>query len=294
MSYFITSISKKPSILGEGPVWDEVNNQLAWVDILDKKIYFFDPKLNQESSLTTESKIGSFAFLSNGDIAMALEDGIWITSRDGQEVKQISTIEKDRTENRFNDGKCDAAGRFWFGSMSLNEKDPSGRLYSINQKGEVDLKLKEITISNGLCWSNDNQFFYYIDTPLLRVDRFQFDLNTGKIRERTPVIKIYKEMGYPDGMTIDAEGMLWIAHWGGWQITRWDPQRGEKIDSIELPASQITSLCFGGENMDEIYVTSARRGLTEDQLKKEPLAGHTFCIKNSGFKGLPFHRFGSK
>jgi len=178
--------------------------------------------------------------------------------------------------------------------MSLKETDASGSLYSMDENGVVDKKFGGITISNGLCWSLDNQYFYYIDTPLLRVDRFRFDLETGSISERTTVVKIPKEEGYPDGMTIDSEGMLWIAHWGGWQVARWNPLTREKIHSIKIPALQVTSVCFGGENYEDMFVTSARRGLTPEQLVEEPLAGHTFCIRNSGVKGLPFYRFGSK
>jgi sugar lactone lactonase YvrE len=132
---------------------------------------------------------------------------------------------------------------------------------------------------------------YYIDTVKLGVDRFDFDLESGKLSNKTKLITIDPSDGYPDGMTIDAEGMLWVAHWGGWQITRWDPSNGKKIGSIRMPASQITSICFGGTDFKQMYVTSARRGLSAEQLIKEPLAGSTFVIEGSGFVGNALYLF---
>jgi len=124
---------------------------------------------------------------------------------------------------------------------------------------------------------------YKLSDMIIQMDKF-------KTSNTIIHIDAQKE-GYPDGMTIDAEGKLWIAHWGGWQVTRWDPSSGEKLNAIKLPVSQVTSVCFGGEHFDEMFITSARRGLTSEQLQLEPLSGATFRVLNTGYKGLPFYRF---
>ena len=155
----------------------------------------------------------------------------------------------------------------------------------------VTKKIQKVSISNGLAWSPDYNTFYYIDSPTKIVAAFNFDKISGAIKNKTNIIEFSNDEGTPDGMTIDSEGMLWIAHWDGWQISRWNPQTGEKIRKIPLPVSRVTSCCFGGENFEDLYITSARTGLSDDQLKKEPLAGSLFVIKNIGFRGLPAFEF---
>ena len=286
----IKQIGNRLSTLGEGPVWDESNGSILWIDILNSSIIDYNLSTESERNIPTGSMIGSFAIMEDGNFIAALQEGISIINSTTGEKKIISTPEINIPSNRFNDGKCSPDGHFWAGSMSLNETDPSGFLYSIDEKFNTLQHEKGLTISNGLCWSLDKKYLYFIDTPTLQVVRY--DYSNGKIENKTSIIHIdASEDGYPDGMTIDAEGKLWIAHWGGWQVTRWDPSSGKKIAAIQLPVSQVTSLCFGGVHFDEMYITSARRGLTEDQLTKEPLAGATFQVKNTGFKGLPFYRF---
>ena len=286
----IKQIGNRLSTLGEGPVWDESNGSILWIDILNSSIIEYNLSTESERNIPTGSMIGSFAIMEDGNFIAALQEGISIINRTTGEKKIISTPEINIPSNRFNDGKCSPDGHFWAGSMSLNETDPSGFLYSIDGNFNILQHEKGLTISNGLCWSLDKKYFYFIDTPTSQVVRY--DYSNGKIENKTSIIHIdASEDGYPDGMTIDAEGKLWIAHWGVWQVTRWDPSTGKKIAAIQLPVSQVTSLCFGGEHFEEMYITSARRGLTEDQLTKEPLAGATFQVKNTGFKGLPFYRF---
>lgn len=286
----IKQIGNSLSTLGEGPVWDEINQCILWIDIVNECIIEHNIISGSERKTPTGSMIGSFAIMENGNFIAALQDGIVIIDRITGMKKTISTPEKNITSNRFNDGKCSPDGHFWAGSMSLNETDPSGFLYSINGDFNILQHEKGLTISNGLCWSLDKKYFYFIDTPTLQVVRY--DYSNRRIENKTSLIHIDASAdGYPDGMTIDEEGKLWIAHWGGWQVTRWDPEKGEKIDSIKLPVSQVTSLCFGGKQFDEMYITSARRGLTEEQLMIEPLAGATFQVRNSGYRGLPFYRF---
>ncbi len=279
------------SMLGEGPVWDAANHTILWIDIMGCAIHELNMKSHSLRSISTPSMIGSFALCNNGNILAALQDGFSFVDRITGAVRRIEDPEAVHPNNRFNDGKTDPAGRFWAGSMSLSGEKGTGNLYMVNEQLEVKKKIENVSISNGLCWSLDQRFFYYIDTPTMEVVRYDYDNQTGEISNKTTVITIPAKEGFPDGMTIDSEGMLWIAHWEGWQVARWDPSTGNKIDSIHLPVSLVTSICFGGENMDDMFITSARVGLTDEQLAEEPLAGSSFIISNTGFKGFRFPAF---
>ncbi len=175
--------------------------------------------------------------------------------------------------------------------MSLSEDAGAGSLYVLDSDLKCSQKIKGVTISNGLAWSADRKTFYYTDTPTLEVAAFDYDDYTGAISNRRTIIRIEEKEGYPDGMTIDNEGMLWIAHWNGWQVTRWNPATGTKLLSIKLPVAKVTSCTFGGENFDDLYITSAKVDLTEAELKEQPFAGSLFVIRQCGFKGLPSFEF---
>jgi sugar lactone lactonase YvrE len=248
-------------------------------------------KSNALRSISTPSMIGSFALCTDGNILAAMQDGFIFIDRITGAVSPLSDPEAAFPDNRFNDGKTDPAGRFWAGSMSLSGEKGTGNLYMVDQQLNVKKQIENVSISNGLCWSLDQRFFYYIDTPTMEVVCYDYDNQTGEITNKTTVITIPAKEGYPDGMTIDSEGMLWIAHWEGWQVARWDPSTGNKIDSIHLPVSLVTSICFGGENMDDMFITSARVGLTDEQLAEEPLAGSSFIISKTGFKGFTLPAF---
>ena len=278
-------------MLGEGPVWDAANHTILWVDIMGCAIHELNMKSNALRSISTPSMIGSFALCTDGNILAAMQDGFIFIDRITGAVSPLSDPEAALNGNRFNDGKTDPAGRFWAGSMSLSGEKGTGNHYMVDQQLNVKKQIENVSISNGLCWSLDQRFFYYIDTPTMEVVCYDYDNQTGEITNKTTVITIPAKEGYPDGMTIDSEGMLWIAHWEGWQVARWDPSTGNKIDSIHLPVSLVTSICFGGENMDDMFITSARVGLTDEQLAEEPLAGSSFIISKTGFKGFTFPAF---
>lgn len=286
----IQQIGTNLSTLGEGPVYDEINNSILWIDIVNALIIEHDVNNQTERKIEIGSMIGSFAIMEDGNFIAALQEGIAIINRTTGDKKIIASPEVNIPSNRFNDGKCSPDGRFWAGSMSLNETDPSGSLYSIDKDFKAEKLEGGLTISNGLCWSLNKKYFYFIDTPTLQVVRY--DYTNGNISNKKTVITIdAAKDGYPDGMTIDADGNLWIAHWGGWQVACWNPTTGEKMTAIQLPVSQVTSICFGGEDFSDMFISSARRGLTSEQLESEPLAGATFRVSHSGFRGLPFYRF---
>lgn len=278
-------------LLGEGPVWDAASKFIYWVDILNGNIHGFCTTQNKHRILPVKDVVGAVALCTNGDFIAALKSGLAFVNRDSGEVKLLHHPEVHLPENRFNDGKCDPAGRFWVGTMTLSEKAKAGNLYMIEQDLSHSVKIAGVTVSNGIAWSPDQKTFYYIDTPTFQVVAYDYDIETGNITNKRVAIAISKKEGFPDGMTIDTEGMLWIAHWDGWQVARWHPRSGKKLLSIPLPAARITSCTFGGEDLQDLYITSASVGLTEKQHEEQPLAGSLFVVKNCGFQGTETYSF---
>lgn len=275
--------------LGEGPAWDTKTQTLYWVDILEKRVYAGTQILSELDGL-----IGCLAPCKNGHLILALaEDKGRLSFVDLQpasgEQRIIASVDSESATNRFNDGKCDPAGRFLAGTMNLNEKDPTGSLYSFDGRQTTRL-LDGITISNGLAWSPDHKTMYYIDTPTREVRAFDYDLTTGQIANPRKAIHIPESLGWPDGMTSDTQGNLWVAMWGGAQVTRWDPNSGKLLEQIPVPALQTSSCVFGGRDMNELYVTSARKGMSESDLKRYPLSGGLFKIttKTEGMETFEF------
>ncbi|MDQ2864395.1 MAG: SMP-30/gluconolactonase/LRE family protein, partial [Bacteroidota bacterium] len=191
--------------------------------------------------------------------------------------------------SRCNDGACDTLGRLWVGTMHLEHKKEAGALYCIDADLKVQKKIGNTSISNGLTWSLDNKRLYYIDSPTQVVQSFIFEEKTGEIIFEKNVIQIPGAMGSPDGMAIDEEGMLWIAHWGGFGLYKWNPQNGEWIDKIEVPVPQVTSCAFVGDNLDYLLITTARENMNEEELKKYPESGYTFLVKVD-VKGIAANR----
>jgi sugar lactone lactonase YvrE len=277
---------KSECFLGEGPVWDDKTKTLFWVDILGGHIHEFSPDTETCKTLDIGQMIGAVAICNDGDFLVALKNGLGIINRKSGKLSLFAHPESHLLENRLNDGKCDPAGRFWIGSMAINEQPNAGSLYMLDLNNDITLKIDNTTISNGLAWSLDNKTFYFIDTPTMTVVAYDFELSTGNIANKRTVIVIDEKDGYPDGMTIDNEGMLWIGHWNGWQVTRWDPVKGEKLFALPLPVANVTSCTFGGSNFGDLYITTAKKGLTEDELKQQPLAGNLFVWKNTGYAGM--------
>lgn len=278
-------------LLGEGPVWDSKQKKIYWVDILNGEINEYSPDQKTHKTIPIHQMIGAFAFCTNGNFIAALQNGFAFIDRISGQIKMIADPENHLPGNRFNDGKCDPAGRFWAGTMALSEESEAGSVHVVDHDLSVTKKIDSVTISNGMAWSADHKTLYYIDSPSFKVVAYDYDIQTGEIANKRTVIKVIAEDGCPDGMTIDTEGMLWIAHWDGWQVTRWNPETGEKLFYFKLPVGRVTSCTFGGEDLTDLYITSAKIGLTEEALGKQPLAGSLFVIQNCGFKGLPAVEF---
>lgn len=269
--------------LGEGPFWDTRTQTLHWLDILNKRIYAGPDLLAQ-----LDEFIGCAAPRADGGLILALKNSI-VDLKPGSIKPAVLAALSEPVNNRLNDGKCDPAGRFLAGSMDLNESAPTGALYSFDGKTITKL-LSGITISNGLTWSPDHQTFYYTDTPTRQVTAFDYDLATGQVANPRPAVRVPDGLGWPDGMTSDTDGNLWIAMWGGAQVTKWDPRTGHLLDQIPMPVLQPSSCIFGGADLNELYVTSARKGLGQADLAKYPLSGGLFKI-DTDVTGVPTFQF---
>ena len=280
--------------IGEGPVWEADTRTLYWVDLLENMIYALDTQSGKVSSLNVGQNTGCVAPRKKGGLVAALQHGFFIVNmRDGS-LKPIHDPEADKAENRFNDGKCDCRGRFWAGTMSKKldtgsgDSGPVGSVYCLERDWSISRKIANITLSNGMGWSPDDRTFYYIDSPTNTVAAYVFDPASGAISGRREVLRLPEGFGgMPDGMSVDAEGMLWIALWGGAGVGRWNPATGDLLRWLAVPALNVTSCAFGGERLDELYITTARLG-TDTQAY--PQAGGVFKVK-PGVNGLPSHPF---
>ena len=270
--------------LGEGPAWDEKTQTLYWLDILEKRIYAGTELLTQ-----VDEFIGCLAPCKNGHLILGKRASFVEFDPVSSQQTVLVTLDESAT-NRVNDGKCDPAGRFLAGTMDMNEKDPTGSFYSFDGASTRTL-FRDVTISNGMAWSPDYKTFYYIDTPTCEVRAYDYDVNTGEIANRRRAFEVPKSRGWADGMTSDVEGNLWIAMWGGAQVTRWDPRTGQLLEQISVPALQSSCPVFGGKDRNELYVTSARKGMSEADLNKYPLSGGLFKVVTK-HEGMPTFEFG--
>jgi sugar lactone lactonase YvrE len=277
--------------LGEGAIWDCRNSVLYWVDILEKKLFVLDPATNHNRAIEVGQFIGTVVPRASGGVMLALHHGFAHLDLETEKITPLARPESHLPDNRFNDGKCDPAGRFWAGTLSLLGKKNAGALYRLDTDLTVHRMLDGVTTSNGITWSLDARTLYYIDTPTRCVDAFDYDLETGDIANRRPVITIPETDGYPDGMTVDAEGMLWVAHWGGGRVTRWNPRDGKLLHTVRVPASRTTSCAFGGENLNRLFITTAQIGRSgQTPPPDEPHAGGIF-IAEVGIRGIPAFAF---
>jgi len=290
----IKTIKNAPAaILGEGAIWHPDEQVLYWIDITGKKLHRYDPEKNDNTTLEMDGMIGTvIPDYGKYSVVVALETGIKGVLPDGSMELLAAYPANEPSGNRFNDGKCDPAGRFWVGTMSKKETKGAGNLYCFDGK---DLVLKEspVSISNGIAWSKDGKTMYYIDTPEQVVFAYDFDLATGNIKNRRIAFKVPEINGYPDGMTIDSDGNLWIAHWNGAAVICYDPHTGKEMHKIKVRALNVTSCSFGGKDLKTLYITSARQGLTEQQLKEYPLSGKLFSVECDS-KGIPAYSFEMK
>jgi sugar lactone lactonase YvrE len=290
--------------LGEGPAWDAHIGCLYWVDIRAGHLHIFNPKDGSDRLIEVGDFLGCAAPRRSGGLVLAsrhafvtIDSPLSKCAEFGEESgmgstpRLISNPEPNLPGNRFNDGKCDPAGRFLAGSMDDAEIEASGSLYSLDPDGSVKSLITGTRISNGLTWSPDYHTFYFIDTPTRTVMAYDYDLATGEIADPRPAVSVPSALGWPDGMTSDSAGMLWVAIWGGARLTRWNPFTGDLLAQIPFPALNVSSCAFGGPNLTDLYVTSARKGMDAHQLAQYPLSGGLFHLRTD-IRGLPTFEFG--
>ncbi|TVZ57339.1 sugar lactone lactonase YvrE [Lutibacter sp. Hel_I_33_5] len=270
---------KVKASLGEGALWNYKTQKLYWVDIEGKKLNIYNPKTKQNRVISTKSRIGTVVPFTKEEALIALEDGVYKMNINSGKNNLFIDMSEALPKSRLNDGKCDPSGRFWVGSMHLNQEKGKANLYTINSDSSFVKKIDSVTISNGIVWTSDKKTMYYIDTPTSQIKGYDYNNETGEISNPKIAVQIPTSLGFPDGMTIDEENMLWVCMWNGNAVIRFNPKTGKIISKIEVPAHNITSCAFGGKNLDILYITSARLDMTDEELKKYPLAGSIFKVK---------------
>ncbi len=275
------------ALLGESPSWDARHNVLYWVDSLKGYLHIYDPRHKVNRTIELGEQIGCVVPKSENEVALAMKSGYYLLNLETEKRYLVADPEKSFPDNSFNDGKCDPSGRFWAGTVNMKDAYKfTGSLYCLHANGKTERIFNSVGCSNGITWSPDYKTMYYIDTLAFDIKAFDYCLDTGKISKERIVVKIPERYKLPDGMTADIEGKLWVAHWDAAKVCRWDPTNGELLEYIEFPVPRISSCVFGGENLDELYVTSARDGLDEDIIKKHPHSGGLFRVKMD-VQGLP-------
>lgn len=278
------------AMVGEGALWDEQAQLFYWVDIMSNALYVYNPATGQNRLYDIGQHVGTVVLRQSGGVMLALANGFAEYDLASGKLTILSDPESHLPGNRFNDGKCDPGGRFWAGTMAYADQSTQGSLYRLDADLSVHKMLGNIAISNGIVWSHDKRTMYYIDTMVHNVRAFDYDNASGDISNERVAIPESPEMRMPDGMAIDADGNLWVAHFGGGCVRCWNPHTGQLIDQIDLPAKQITSCAFGGAELDTLFITSAAIGLDAEALAKQPLAGSLFSVK-PGVTGALTYRF---
>ena len=271
------------ALLGEGSIWNFRENVLHWVDIDSFKIQTFNPSTSQNSSIDVGEHVGTVVRRAperGGGFIIALVNSIAHVDDSGKLTKLSEVHEHSR--NRSNDGKCDPAGRFWWGSFNFDLTPEACNLWMLDTDHSLHHKLDKIGVSNGLVWTSDGKTMYYIDSLLQRLDAFDYEIENGCISNRRSVVQ-NSWGGYFDGMTIDRDDNVYIALWEGGAVVKLNPRTGKLIERIEVPGClNITSCAFGGPRMNDLYITSSGK---DAQLETEPNAGALFKVSINNSEG---------
>jgi sugar lactone lactonase YvrE len=274
----VEQITEPLAAHGEGPVWHPDWPGPRWVDMLAGDV------LELAAGRVSRHHVGEVAAAlrprTDGGVVLALRRGFAMAEADLTGVRTLGDLWTGAAV-RMNDGDCDPDGRFYCGSMASDETPGAGRLYRLNADGTTTVVLTGVTISNGLAWSRDGGTAYYVDTPTQRVDAFDYDHTQGLTGRRT-VVHVPPADGAPDGLTVDAEGNLWVALWGGGAVRCYHPD-GQLLEHLPLPVTQVTACTFGGPDLDELYITTSRQGVDRDT---QPEAGALFRAR-PGVRGQP-------
>lgn len=275
-------------LLGESPLWDDHSQSLYWLDVNGQQLLHYTPQLDVFGHVPLSHKLGCIAMRAHGGAVAAGQYGFQLLNLTTGALVPICDPEAHLSYARFNDGKCDSSGRFISGTIT-SDLSRDGGLYSLQPSGEWKQLLDQVSCSNGLVWSPCGTILYYIDSMNYEVCAFDYQLEDGSISNRRTVIKIKEPGIILDGMTIDQEGMLWIAEWGGFGVSRWNPGTGEQLARVEVPVKLVTSCTFAGNGSDILYITTARMGPGETMEQGSP-AGDLFRV-HTGVAGCGTHSF---
>lgn len=277
-----TTVLETGNTLGEGPLWHSIHQMLYWVDIEEKVIHGHEPHTGRHRHWPMSKKVSTIAPASNGNFVLGLQGEIAEFDAATGKASTLVQLESDLPENRCNDGKCDPAGRFWVGTMHTDTKPGAGSLYCVDRDLRVHKVLSGLTIANGMGWSRDGKHMYFIDSAEYCVKQFTFHTPGVGLTDEKIILDFKNKDEQPDGMCVDAEGMLWIGFWGGSRVGRYDPATGHHLADVRVPAPHVTSCTFGGKELDTMYITTARQGLTAEELKEYPLSGSLFsCMPDT-------------
>lgn len=280
--------------LGEGALWDARHGKLLWVDITRGHLHRFDPKTKTNETFGVGIPVGAVVPEEGGDVVLAVKNGFARYDTLSRTLAMLTTVEHENPSIRFNDGKCDPEGRFWAGTLAEDGTENAGKLFCLEGNLSVSEKLSGLGISNGIGWSPSGERMYYIDSVTQKILEFSYDGESGSITEPRVVVEIETEEGTPDGMCVDREGMLWVALWDGGKVVRINPESGERLLDVLVPGvNRVTSCALGGENLNTLFITTARQGLTFNEEKEQPNAGSLFAV-DAGVVGLPVNLFRGK
>jgi len=285
----IACVAPLGCILGEGPVWDEAG-YLWWVDIKAPALHRYRLEGGEVRSWSLPEPVGSAALRRQGGLILALQSGFAFFDPDTGALQRLFDPEPQRPQNRLNDGKCDAKGRFWAGTMHDPEQEPTGDLYRLDPDLNLERFEMGFVVTNGPSWSGDGRTFYFTDSAERRIWAYDFDMEAGRLGARRPFAELRPGEGHPDGQCVDAEDRLWTACWNGARVMRRTPD-GAVDYELNLPVPLVSSCCFGGPWLDILFVTTARVGLKPEALEAAPLAGGLFAVRGLGARGRPTPRF---
>ncbi len=283
----VTAWSLEPGLLSEGPRWHEERQQLLWVDILGRGFHraalTADGRPDQVRTMVLDRHVGAVAPVIGGGYVLAAGQGFLFVD-DAGSVRELAQPEAGHVEVRMNDGVCDPQGRFWAGTMAYDESPGAGTLYRLELDGRCSTVLTGLTISNGIGWSPDGGTMYLSDSGTGSVYAFDFDGVTGALSGRRTLVHVDRPGMAPDGLTVDDQGDIWVALYGGWAVNRYAPE-GSLRATVDIPVAQATSCAFGGGDRRTLFVTTGRERLDEAALADQPDAGRVFSVTGLGARG---------
>ena len=267
------------NVIGEGPRWNSAEQRLYWVDFIENQnIHSWSPLTGELHTYPTPSPVTALGFRRDGKLIVATRGEVATFDFAAGSLASVATLEQGPPK-RLNDGAVDARGRFWVGSMNAQkQEEPEVSLYRLDPDGRVQTLDTGFTVSNGMGWSPDQRVFYFIDTFRWAVYAYDYSAEPGTIGNRRIFAQCERSDGFPDGMAVDAAGNVLVAFWGGWKIIRFSPD-GRREREIRFPVANPTACAFGGANLDELYVTTAKLALSPAELVQQPLAGDLFRVK---------------